>query len=376
MSSASSAEDRRAAPVRQHVEGNVTRGSSAERTVAVVARPPGGAPAPWRWKQLTFRRRVLARRVPHAGCSAKSRRRCGDWTGGALVREVPDTERVIRSPLRWSRAVVGVIAGMVTGAFAAWAYYDDFLRPLGPQLRAVDHPAGAAQRRSTCTTGNRAVVHGSGRCGDRVLRRQESHVRHRLPRDAVLHQRLGADGVADSRGRRRSGPGLGLLLVRPPRRTGALGTAAVVGLLLGDAYRRSHNFGDGGAGRRDLHGLAIVAVLCATVRSWSQLAVVACLHLPCTLIGFSSSRRRICSSKSSSRAASDGSHHLRRSRSSTGWCRTDTGQTVRTTLDCRRVDPERLRRTWPAGLPQRAAPAPVAAHSRRCWPPARTPSRA
>jgi hypothetical protein len=71
-----------------------------------------------------------------------------------------------------------------------------------------------------------------------------------------------------------------------PGRAGTLGTAAVIGLLLADAYRRSTGYPAPELVLLACAVLAVVAVRCVAVRSWQQVALVAGCTLPCAAVGF------------------------------------------------------------------------------------------
>jgi hypothetical protein len=203
-----------------------------------------------------------------------------------LARHVPAAERVHGSPLRWPRAVAGVVAGVVTGGFAAWAYYDDFFNPLAHSfglwitLLAL-LCAGQRTRRAivlSCLALAAAVI--AFYVGKKVMYGIDYPGMPYSINASELVEWLVLAAVA--------GAALGSVFswAGRPGRVGAMGTAAVIGLLVGDAYRRSHNFAAEVSVLEIFTAVAVVAVLCATVRSWSQLALVAGFAVPCAIVGF------------------------------------------------------------------------------------------
>jgi hypothetical protein len=197
--------------------------------------------------------------------------------------EVPD---VRRPPLLGPRAAVGVLAGGVTGGFAAWAYYDDTFRPLShsfglwiallallsagqPARRAITHSGLALAAAVLAFYVGKKVMYGIDYPG-MPYSINTSELTEWLILSAVVGVVLGwAFSWAG-----RPGP------------AGALGTAAVVGLLLGDAYRRVHGYGSAAPVLVAFTVLAVVAVLALTVRTWSRLAQVAAFAVPCAVLGF------------------------------------------------------------------------------------------
>lgn len=201
------------------------------------------------------------------------------------MTEVPDAA-VGRTPLSRSRAAAALAAGLVTGGFAAWAYYDDHFRPLAHSFGlwiAMLALLSAGQR------SRRAIVHACGALaaaviaffvGKKVMYGIDYPGMPYPINISVVAEWLVLAVVA------------GVLLgwafswAGRPGRTGAVGTAAVIGLLVADAYRRSSNYPADAPVVVTFTVLATVAVLCVIVRSWRQIAVVASCTLPCAVVGW------------------------------------------------------------------------------------------
>jgi hypothetical protein len=198
--------------------------------------------------------------------------------------EVPTDVR--RPPLFGSRALVGVLAGTLTGGFAAWAYYDDLFRPLShsfglwiallallaagqPARRAVAHSSLALAAAVLAFYVGKKVMYGIDYPG----------MPYSINTDELIEW-LVLSVVA--------GVALGWAFswAGRPGAAGALGTAAAVGLLLGDAYRRGHGYGSEAPVLVVFAVLAVVAVLWRTVRSWPRLARVVAFALPCAVLGY------------------------------------------------------------------------------------------
>ena len=201
------------------------------------------------------------------------------------MAQVPNEAAVRRSPVIGSRAVMALAAGLVTGGFAAWAYYDDRFRPLAHSFglwiamlallsagqrprRAILHACLALAAAVTAFEVGKKVMYGIDYPG--------------MPYSinvAVLTEWLVLAAV--------TGVGLGWAFswAGRPGRAGALGTAAAVGLLVADAYRRSNDYATEAPVLVTFTILAVVAVLCVAVRSWRQLALVGGCTVPFALLG-------------------------------------------------------------------------------------------
>jgi uncharacterized membrane protein (UPF0136 family) len=206
--------------------------------------------------------------------------------GEEVATQVPHEAVVGSRALIRTRAVVALAAGMVTGAFAAWAYYDDRFHPMAhsfglwiglvallsarqPPRRAMV-PACLALAAAVVTFYvGKEVMYGINYPG--------------MPYSislSVLMEWLVLAVIA------------GVLLgwafswAGRPARAGALGTAAVIGLLLADAYRRSSTYPAEAPVVVAFATLFVVAVLFVTVRSWRQLALVAAFTGPFVMVGY------------------------------------------------------------------------------------------
>jgi hypothetical protein len=202
-----------------------------------------------------------------------------------VTAEVPDAAAISSAAPSKSRAVITVAAGLVSGGFAAWAYYDDRLRPLAHAfglwiamlalISAGQRPRRAMVQASAALTAaviaffvGKQVVYGIDYPG-MPYSINVSELTEWLVLAVVTGALLGWTFSWAGR----------------PGRSGAVGTAAVVGLLVADAYRRGGNYPAEAPVVVTFAVLAIVAVLCVTVRSWRRLALVAVCTIPLALVG-------------------------------------------------------------------------------------------
>lgn len=190
-----------------------------------------------------------------------------------------------RSAWRTPRAAVGVAAGLLTGGFAAWAYYDDRFRPLahgfGLWITAVALvSAGQPARRAVVQAfGTLATAVVAFYVGKKIMYRIDYPGMPYSINVSELVEWLVLAAVA--------GVALGWVFSWAGRAglAGGLGTAAAVGLLLADAYRRSTSYPAEQPVVVAFAVIGIAAVLAVTVRSWRRLALVACCAVPCAVVG-------------------------------------------------------------------------------------------
>jgi hypothetical protein len=174
----------------------------------------------------------------------------------------------------------------ITGAFAAWAHYDDRFRPLAHSfglwiallalLSAGQRPVRAIVR--ACLALIAAAI--AFYLGKQVMYAVDYPGMPYSVNLSVLTEWLILAFVAGAT------LGWAFSWAGRPGRTGTLGTAAVLGLLVADAHRRSSNYPTEAAVVVAFTCLAAVAVLFLTVRSWRQLALVAGCTIPLSLVGY------------------------------------------------------------------------------------------
>jgi hypothetical protein len=200
------------------------------------------------------------------------------------LQEVPvaAASRLDRAPdpplLLALSAVVAAVGGVLTGGFAAWAYHDDFSRPVahsfGLWILAV---ASFSLRRSpvqaalNSTVALWAAVAALEFGGGIVYGSEYPAMPYEVDSTRLVLWLVLAT-VA--------GPVLGLAF----HRAGYLSTAAAVGLVIGDAYRRWSSYPDDGA----LLALALLAVpvlLSATYRDPRQLVRTVAWTVPMAVGG-------------------------------------------------------------------------------------------
>jgi hypothetical protein len=181
--------------------------------------------------------------------------------------------------------VLAAAGGLLTGGFAAWAYYDDTFRPLAHTfglwvtlvvLVSARRPVREAVARSVLALGVAVLAF---YVGQQVMYRIDYPGMPYSLNGELIAEWLVLAAVA--------GGLFGWLFSRVGRqdRAGAVATAAGVGLLVGDAFRRSWNYGgvDPAVGVATVVG--IVVVLALGVRSPRQLALVALWTPPMAVLG-------------------------------------------------------------------------------------------
>jgi hypothetical protein len=181
---------------------------------------------------------------------------------------------------------LAVAGGLVTGAFAAWAYYGDAFRPLAHSfgmwiallaLLSARRPVREAVLRSVLALAAAVVAFYVGK--DVMYGVEYPGMPYSVDSDQ-LAQWLVLAVVA--------GTLLGWAFARigRPGHAGAASTAAALGLLAADAYRRSVNHSGDAPVVVGLAALAAVAVLAVAVRSPRQLAEIALWTLPAAAAGW------------------------------------------------------------------------------------------
>ena len=182
-------------------------------------------------------------------------------------------------------AAPAVAGGLGTGAFAAWAYYDELLRPVAhtfalwitlvvlvsarrPFRQAVLHAGLALAAAVLAFYGGKGLLYGVHYPGGPFLFNGEQLVTWLVL--AVV-----------------AGIGLGWAssAIGTPGWRGDAATAGAVGLLIADGFRRSSGYpGDAGV-VLPLTVLGILAVLAVAIRSPRQLPGVLLWTLPMALVG-------------------------------------------------------------------------------------------
>ncbi|WP_324273766.1 DUF6518 family protein [Blastococcus brunescens] len=182
--------------------------------------------------------------------------------------------------------MVALAAGVLTGGFAAWAYYDDQLRPLAhtfglwiAMLALLS--AGQQPRRAmahACLALAAAVI--AFFVGKKTMYGVDYPG---MPYSINISELMTWLVLAVVAG---AVLGWAFSWAGRPGGVGVAGTAAVIGLLVADAYRRSTNYPADAPVVVTFATLAAVAVLAVTVRSWRQLTLVAGCTVPAALVGF------------------------------------------------------------------------------------------
>ncbi|MFQ1003856.1 DUF6518 family protein [Modestobacter sp. SSW1-42] len=182
--------------------------------------------------------------------------------------------------------VLAVAGGLVTGGFAAWAYYGEAFRPLAHSfglwiallaLLSARRPVREAVLRSVLALATAVVAFYVGKD---VMYGIEYPGQPYAVDLGELVQWLVLSVVAGSL------LGWAFRRIGRPGHAGAASTAAALGLLLADAYRRSSNYPADAVVVVGFAVLAAVAVLAVAVRSPRQLAEVALWTVPAAAAGW------------------------------------------------------------------------------------------
>jgi hypothetical protein len=182
--------------------------------------------------------------------------------------------------------VFAVAGGLVTGAFAAWAYYGDAFRPLAHTfgmwiallaLLSARRPVREAVLRSVLALAAAVVAFYVGK--DVMYGVEYPGMPYSVDLDQLV-QWLVLAVVA--------GALLGWAFCRigRPGHAGAASAAAALGLLAADAYRRSANYPEDATVVVGFAALAAVVVLTVAVRSPRQLVEIALWTLPAAAAGW------------------------------------------------------------------------------------------
>ena len=192
-------------------------------------------------------------------------------------------------PLR-ARAAAGpalaVAGGALTGGFAAWAYYGEVFRPLAHTfglwiallaLLSARRPVRDAVLRSVLALAAAVMTFYVGK--DVMYGIEYPGLPSSVDADQLV-QWLVLAAVAGSL------LGWAFHGIGRPGHAGAASTAAALGLLAADAYRRSSNYHEDALVVVGLAALAAVAVLAVAVRSPRQLPEIALWTLPAAAAGW------------------------------------------------------------------------------------------
>ncbi|SDY29848.1 hypothetical protein SAMN05661080_02991 [Modestobacter sp. DSM 44400] len=183
----------------------------------------------------------------------------------------------VGSPAGLAAALAG---GLATGSFGAWAYHDDLLRPLAHRfglwvllvaLLSARQPARTAIARSVLGLATAVLAFYVGK---QVMYGIDYPGMPYALNFSVIAEWLVLAAVAGSL------LGWAFHSIGRDGRRGAPATAAAVGLLVADAFRRSTNYATDGRVLVPFAALAVVLVLAVGVRSLRQLAGTAVWALP------------------------------------------------------------------------------------------------
>ena len=182
--------------------------------------------------------------------------------------------------------LLGALAGgLLTGSFAAWAYYDDTYRPLSHTfglwivllaLLSARRPVREAVARSVVALAAAVLAFYVGK-----------DVMYGIEYPGMPYAVNGDDLVRWLVLSLLAGSVLGWIFCRIGRQdlTGALGTAAAVGLLVADAARRAGSYDSDRTVVTTFALLAVLLVLAVGVRSLRQLAGTAAWTVPMAAAG-------------------------------------------------------------------------------------------
>ena len=182
--------------------------------------------------------------------------------------------------------VLAVAGGLVTGGFAAWAYYAEAFRPLAHSfglwiallaLLSARRPLREAVLRSVLALAAAVVAFYVGK--DVMYGIEYPGMPNSVDLDQLV-QWLVLAVVAGSF------LGWAFHRIGRPGHAGAASTAAALGLLAADAYRRCSNYPGDAPVVVGLALLAAAAVLAVAVRSPRQLAEIALWTLPAAAAGW------------------------------------------------------------------------------------------